>query len=279
MSDIKAFQTQYAMETVKAAEQRQALLSTGATKELMQNGSKATFLLSGSGGTSAVSRGPSGNIPYNANALDQIEVNLVELHDARRLTNFNVFASQGNQRLLMQENTIATLNRSMDDQIINALDAATTTINSSAQPASVDLVLNARKKLGENLFQADGQIYAVISPAFSMRLMRCPEFTSVDYVNMKPFEGISGYTGKPEVFVWSGVNWIVSARLKGAGTSSETCYMWHKSALGHAVGSGGINATIGYNDEQDYHYARASVFSGAALLQNTGVVKILHDAT
>jgi len=36
---------------------------------------------------------------------------------------------------------------------------------------------------------------------------------------------------------------------------------------------------VGYNEEQDYSWARASMFMGAKLLQNTGDVVITSDGS
>ena len=41
----------------------------------------------------------------------------------------------------------------------------------------------------------------------------------------------------------------------------------------------GFNTAVGYDDEQDYSYARTSSFTGAKLLQQTGIVQVLHDAS
>jgi len=55
--------------------------------------------------------------------------------------------------------------------------------------------------------------------------------------------------------------------------------MYHKNAIGHAVNTGDLQSLIGYNEEQDYSWARASAFLGAKLLQNTGVCVMNHDGS
>ena len=40
-----------------------------------------------------------------------------------------------------------------------------------------------------------------------------------------------------------------------------------------------MNVAVGYDDEQDYSYARCSNFTGAKLLQQNGIVQFLHDAS
>jgi hypothetical protein len=67
--------------------------------------------------------------------------------------------------------------------------------------------------------------------------------------------------------------------LTGKGTSSEQSYMYHQSAIGHAIDTGGMQSVVGYEEEQDYSYARCSAFMGATLLQNAGVVVITADGS
>ena len=46
-----------------------------------------------------------------------------------------------------------------------------------------------------------------------------------------------------------------------------------------AMNTGGMSTPTGYNEEQDYSWARASAFMGAKLLQNAGVVVITSDGS
>ena len=81
------------------------------------------------------------------------------------------------------------------------------------------------------------------------------------------------------MFRWLGVNWCTHPNLPGKGTAAEKCFLYHKSALGHAVDTAGIQTPIGYDEEQDYSWARASIFMAAKLLQNSGVVIVNHDGS
>ncbi len=67
--------------------------------------------------------------------------------------------------------------------------------------------------------------------------------------------------------------------LPGKGTSSEKNFLYHKSAIGHALDTAGMQSPVGVDQEQDYSWARASAFMGAKLLQNTGVVVITADGS
>jgi hypothetical protein len=123
--------------------------------------------------------------------------------------------------------------------------------------------------------EEEDKMWAVATPAVRGYLMQIPEFNSADYVEMKFLNGPA-----KRVLRWAGFNWIFHPNLTGVGTASEKCYFFHRNAIGSAFDSGeGLNVAIGYDDEQDYSYARASSFTGAKLLQQGGIVQFLHDAS
>jgi hypothetical protein len=117
-------------------------------------------------------------------------------------------------------------------------------------------------------------MFAVVTPAFIGYLLQVKEFASADYVDVKPLVGPCRKYRR-----WAGFNWIEHPRLSGVGTSSEKCYAFHRSAIGHAVDKAGIQSPVGYDEEQAYSWARASVTMGSRLLQNAGVVQMLHDGS
>lgn len=267
-----AFQTQYRQEFIAGFEQRQSLLRSTVTTETEIKGNSAVFLVADSGSANAVTRGLNGLIPGRADNLTQNTCTLAEWHDKPIRTGFNIFASQGDGRRIMQETSMAVVNRKVDSDILAQLATATQTTG-TAQTGSLALVMHAIAILGNNSVPLDGNVSGVITPAMFAYLMQTKEFASADYVNNKPFEG------QLTMFRWANVNWIVHPNLTGKGTNAEKCYVFHKSAIGHAVNTGGISTTVGYDDEDDYSYARTSVFMGSKLLQNSGVVVINHDGS
>lgn len=277
---------QYRNEMVLGFGQRQSLLKDSVLPEAMISGNQATFLVVDSSGT-AVTRGVNGLIPASDNNNTQVVATLVEKHDLRRMTGFNIFQSQGNQREIMQLNAMSVINRDIDSVILTQLEAGTITTGTAA-PASMTMINKAMVYLQNNGIPWDGQVFAVISPAFLAYLMSIPQFSSADYVNVKPtvnFPGWDAYSADVRSrmgqgwYEWMGVKWIVSNQISGLGTSSELCFMYHRNAIGHAANSGGMDTAIGYDDEQAYSYARCSLYHGAKLLQNTGVVQMTHDGS
>jgi hypothetical protein len=276
-------QTVYRDEFILAFGQRQSLLKDTTTKETMIKGNKATFLTTDSSGT-AVTRGVNGLIPTGENSNTQTEVTLAEKHDIREMTGFNIFQSQGNQREIMQLNTMSVINRDIDSVIVGALDD-TSLDTGAAATASLTLISKAMAQLMNNGVPWDGQVFAVISAAFLMYMMAIPTFSSADYVAIKPAMSFPGWdAADPRKagqgwWEWMGVKWIVSNQITGVGTSSETCIMYHRSAIGHAANVGDAASVIGYEEKQDISWARCSIYHGGALLQNAGSVRMIHDGS
>jgi hypothetical protein len=270
-----AFQTQYRQEFIAGFEQRESLLRKTVTTEAVIKGNSAVFLIADSGDATATTRGVNGLIPARADNLSQLTATLQEWHDLARKTNFNVFASQGDQRRIMQMTTMAVINRKIDSDIIVQLETGTQDTGTAAT-MSLDLAMYAKVILGNNDVPADGNLYGIITPAAEAYLMQTKEFASADYVSRKPFDGNGGIMTS---FVWAGVTWIVHPNLTGKGTSAEKCFMFHKSAIGHALDKDQITAPVGYDEEQDYSWARCTGFFGSKALQNSGIVVINHDGS
>lgn len=267
-----AFQTMYRDEFIAGFEQRQSLVRQTTTTEANVNGNQAVFLVADSGGATAVTRGVNGLIPARPDNLNQYTATLAEWHDLVRRTRFNVYASQGDGRRIMQMTTMGVLNRKIDQDIITELNTATQDTGATAT-GSLSLSMYALTILGNNEVPMDGNIFALITPAYHAYLMQTKEFASVDYVNSKPFEG------QPTMFRWANVNWIVHPNLPGKGTATEKCFMYHKSAIGHACDLASVTTAVGYDEEQDYSFARATAFMGSKVLQNSGIVVLNHDGS
>lgn len=273
-----AYQTQYRQEFIAGFEIMESRLRSAVTTEAVIKGNTAQFLVADSNGATAVTRGVNGLIPARADNLTQTSATLAEWHDKVRKTGFNIFASQGDQRRIMQQTTMGVINRKIDSDIIAQLDTASNTTGNAAT-GSLSLVAKAQAILGnaDVPIEDEDDIFGLITPSFRAYLMQTTEFGSGDYVEVKPFAGAA-----KKYFRWMGVNWIVHPNLTGAGTSSEKCYMFHRHAIGHAVDKNDVNGmktAVGYDEEDDYSFCRATVFMGSKLLQQGGIVQILHDGS
>jgi hypothetical protein len=268
-----AFQIQYRQEFIAAFEQHQSLLRDTVTTE-------AVFLVAGSGSGEATTRGVNGRIPSRGDSLTQNTCTLQEWHDLVERTQFNIFASQGNARSIMQLSTMSVINRKIDSTITTELNTGSVTIGSSATLPSVSLFQNGRVKLSNASVPWDSNITLLCQPAFLAYLEQAPEFVNSQYVDLRPYAGSTpSWQDKPMAYRWRNTLIIEHPNLPGKGTSSEISFMYHKSAIGHAIDTGGIQSPVGYHEEQDYSWARCTAYMGAKLLQNSGVVVITADGS
>ncbi len=274
MSD-PTYVTQYREQQIATFEQRYSILRDCCIREMLAKGSAAVFQVSGSGSASAVTRGVNGQIQYFVTDNTQSTVNLIEAHAPFQRSSFNIFATQGNMKAVMHDEAIGTLNRHIDQKIIDQLDTATNDTG-SAVTASMDLIMKAQVILGTNNvpIEEEDNVFAVVTPAFRAYMLQTTEFSNGDYVDVKPLNG-----PVRRMWRWAGINWMLHTGLTGANTSSEKTYMFHKRAMGHAANSAEMQVVVGYNEEQDYTYARASLYHNAKLLQNSGIVQMLHDGS
>src|ERR1700743_663717 len=128
-----AFQIQYRQEFIAQFEQGVSWLRTVCTTEAVIKGNQAMFLVAGSGGATAVTRGLNGNIPPRCVSPPRVPATLIEWHDKPQRTEFNIFASQGDGRRIMQMSTVKVMNRKVDQDILGSLSGASTTLGERAQ--------------------------------------------------------------------------------------------------------------------------------------------------
>ena len=271
-----ANQVLYRQELVKAFERRYAAIEPRVTTDGIASGSQYVFLVNGTNGATAVTRGANGRIPGRANDDTQVTITMGEWHDKPQMTRFNIFSGQAGakRRAAMQDETIAVLNRKADALLITALETSTQYAGTTADVLTISKAMHAITVVANsNAIMSANDVTGLITPAGLAYLMQVKEVTSKDYVEMGPLPGM------PSMFKWAGITWMVHTGLTGVGTASERLIVFHRAAIGFGVNREEMNVGAGYNDEEDYYFARCSRFMGAALLQNTGVCSIRHDGS
>ncbi len=269
-----ALQTLYRDEWIHAYERNQSVLRGCVTTEANVRGQKAVFLTSLSN-REAVTRGSNGLIPSATGAQTQTDCTLEEWHDLPQKTTFDVLRGQADQRAIMIAESQSVINRKVDDQIITALATGTLDTGTTASVMTKRLAGKALTTLFNGNVPNDGQIYGLLTPAAWEYLTDDPTFTSKDYVDARPI--VDGPPSGMQFLRWKGCLWMMHTGLPGVGTNAAKCFVFHKRAIGHAYAADSLKPALGYNDEQDYHWVRSSIYMGAALLQNAGVVYINHD--
>lgn len=266
---------QYREEWIVAFQRGETPLKYAVTKELMISGLTAKFALQGAAGR-MTSRGVNGLIPSRNRTDTQPTITLAEKHSKETQTGFNVFTAPANLRAAMQNAGALSAYREIDYTILDALATATNQYNGGAAivPTHGKLVDAITDILGEDVTPEDG-ITCVWTPKAWGRLMTIPEFASQDFVSEKPLIGY-GFA-KPKV--WMGAMHMMHTGLPGRGTATASNFIFAKAAVGHAIASGEIQVAAGYNDEDDYSYSRHTIFDGATILQQDGVLEVITDDT
>jgi hypothetical protein len=265
----------YRDEYVAQFEMNYSLLRSATVQEAVIKGNVAVFLVAGSGNAVAVTRQINGMIPYGSISNSQNNCTLVETHGPFEKTEFNIFASQGDQRRAMQMASMAVLNRAIDLSILGQLDTATLD-SGAAQTASLRLVNVAIASLSNNqvpIWEEDN-MFGVISGAFRAYLTENTEFSNGQYVDVKPLTGPI-----QRMWRWNGINWMINPLVTGVAGASEKCYVFHRNAIGFAANTADMAVKVGYDEKQDSSWTRATLYMGAKLLQNTGVIQLIHDGS
>lgn len=270
-------QVQYRRDYIKAYELYEAILPQTVRRDTQDMGGSMVFLVSGSGGRAAVTRGPRGLIPPSDNVQSQVTLTFKEAHDKVIMTNFNIFKAQGDQVAMMRDQSLAVIHREQDLEILDALATGTVTLGAIAQ-----MDLNTVLRISTMLANAKvgpwgiGNVFGVVTPAvFNYMMGNITQFTNNDYTSIKKIDNGIGAPGMRQLF--NGIEWIVDPDLPGAGTSSSTNYVYHRDAIGYAVSTRGIDPYLGYNEEEDYTVRRTSIFHGGVKLQNPGIIKFTHN--
>lgn len=273
-----AYQVLYRDEWIHGFERNQALLRNTVTTQTMtmERGARQAVFLVATSAREAVTRGPNGLIPSDTDDLVQSTVTLAEYHDLPQKTGFNIFAGQSDQRAIMQVTSRSVINRHIDDIIIDALETGTVDANSTAETMTKGLINHATTLLWNAQVQNDGNVFGLLTPAAWAYLSDIPQFTSGDYVNGRPLvQGAPSSIGGVRMVDWLGVKWIMHTGLPAMGTAAAKCFIYHKSAVGHAYND--IQALAGYQEEQDYSWARTTIYDGALKIQNSGIVVMTHN--
>lgn len=272
---VQAAVAVYKKELIAKYEANTSDLAFATTKEMMANGLTVTWDVAGSDGGEVVTRGQNGDIPYGGPSNTQITATLVEYHAAHSITGFDVFASQGNQVDNLRNASLAKIRRHQTDVILAELANATQDFGSGST-LDTATILGAQAILGDNDVPTEEQdnMFCVISTRARAYLMQNTEYASGDYVDVKPFTG-----PVRKMWRWAGINFIVTSRVSGSGTSAELCYMFHRAAIGYAVNMGEEKVFAGFNEEQGRSWSRAEIYDAAKILQNTGIIKISHDGS
>lgn len=271
-------QTMYRDEYIAGFERSGSRLRYNVTTEHMKQGNAVVFLVADSGNATAVTRGSDGLYPARVNNNNQVTLTMADATDLPRMNGFDIFRSQGAQREIMYKTSWDVISRAVDNQIYSALDTGTLTLSNTSSTDALGMFTHAMTALGNNFAgpKEEGDVTALLSPAMYNNLLKTKEFMNNNYVReVKLPDGIPTSMAKTQVFM--GADVLVYYGVTNAGADNERCYFFHKKAVGHAIDKESWEPQMGYNEEQNYSWCRATVYQAAAKLQNSGIIRVLHN--
>jgi hypothetical protein len=272
----------YRRQFIGAFGVKSSLLVDRATNESIDQGTSVVFDVTQIGDRMAT-RSIDGRIPRSNPTDSQVTAALTEFVKKYEVTNFEAFKSQSSERDKMNFRIMGAVNREIDYTILTELANTSTEYSGSSTAAAItlDIATKAIARLAEAGCEiSPNDVTWVISPRMHAKLLTLASYTSSDYVPSKPLAGNSGqYTGDRKIKSWLDCGWIVHPNLPGVGTSSCTTYLFHRNALGAAVPTEQIKYFAGFNEEDQYYYASASLKANAKILQQAGMMKFLHNDT
>ena len=75
------------------------------------------------------------------------------------------------------------------------------------------------------------------------------------------------------------MDWVSATNCVVGSSFTNGCIATGMLCTGVAAPDSQIKYSAGYDDQDHFHYASATVKAGAKLLQQAGVLKVIHDDT
>lgn len=265
----QAFIKQFEREVHEAFQRQGSKLRNTVRTISDVNGSTAVFQKVGKG--TASTKSTHGMVPVMNLSHSAVEVTLQDYYAGDWVDRLDELKVNINERQVIANAGAFALGRKTDELIINALDgAATNVIASGATGLTKTKILDAFEMLGEADVPDDGERFAVVGWSQWSDLLGIPEFASADYVGADdlPWRGTQAKR-------WLGTLWLPHSGLPLA-TSTRSCFWFHKTAIGAASGSD-VQTDITWHGDRAAHFVNNMMSQGAALIDDTGVVKIDAD--
>lgn len=273
----------YRSEFIDGFAQTESLLMDRCVEESMTAGASVVFDIADLSGE-LPERGVDGRLPRLTANDTQITCTLKEYGGTFEITDFERFKSQSDERAKMNKKIYSRVNRRLDRIYIAELNQATTTWNSGT---AITVDAPTIQRIIQTLATAQipvspEDVTWVVSPQMLGKLMTLNQFTSADFIDSKPYtsSGASGvYQNRKKLKTWADVAWCSSPLLPGVGTATCTTFLYHRAAIGCARPTSQIMYTADFDKQHHYHYASGTVKAAAKILQNGGIIKVVHNDT
>jgi hypothetical protein len=268
----QAFVKQFESEVHVAYQRKGSLLRGMVRTKTGIVGNEARFQKYSTGTAATKSR--HGLIQTSDVAHTYVDVTLADYYFGEWVDKLDELKTNIDERMLAAEAGAMALGRKTDALIVVALDSASTntvTLGTASKAAFKNKILEALEALNAGDVPDDGQRYGLVSARAWSWLMLVDEFVNSRYIG----EGDMPFTNGQEVRQWLGVRWMVHTGLTKA-TNDRTCHLFHKNAVGHAIGAD-VSADITWHGDRAAHFIANSISQGAVLIDGLGTCEMVLD--
>lgn len=226
-------------------------------------GATTTFQKVGKGTASTKAR--HGMVPIMNVDHSPVECTLQDYYAGDWVDKLDELKTNINEQQVVARAGAYALGRKTDELIINQLKTATAFAGADTDALTRDKVLAAFEILGEADVPDDGDRFAVVGWKQWSNLLRVEEFANAEYVgdDQLPWRGSQAKR-------WLGTLWLPQSGLPKTGNVRQ-CYWYHRTAVGHAVGSD-VKTDITWHGDRAAHFVNNMMSQGACLIDPTGVV-------
>ena len=228
-------------------------------------GSSTIFQKVGKG--AAATKARHGMVPVMNVDFAAVEAPLVDYYAGEWVDRLDEIKTNMDERAVLANAGAYALGRKTDELIIAALNAASQVAGDVDTGLTKAKVLEAFETLGGNDVPDDGQRFAVIGWKQWSDLLELPEFANSEFVGDEqlPWKGSQAKN-------WLGTLWVPHSGLPVA-DQVRTCFWYHRSAVGHAIGQE-VTTDITWHGDRAAHFVANSMSQGAVLVDPLGVVKL-----
>lgn len=268
-----AFVTLFDAE-VKQAYQGQRLLSGLVRERQNVEGSTVKFPKIGKG--SATLRVPQTDVtPLNI-SYSQVTATMSDYNAAEYSDIFHQAKVNFDERRELVQVVSGSIGRRMDQLVLDALAASSTSLTVSNDIGGTDTNLNltklrnAKRLLDKNNVPMDGRCFLVSASGLES-LLGETSITSADFNSVRAL--VSG-----EIDTFLGFKFtMIGDRAEGGlaidGSLDRTCFAYHRDALGFGIGMN-MKTEINYVPEKTSYLVNGMFSAGAVAIDDEGIVKI-----
>jgi len=277
-----AFIKHYGADVHEAYQRKGSKLRNTVRQRNNITGSSTTFQKVGKGSASQKTR--HGKVPVMNVDHAPVECSLADWFAGDWVDDLDTLKTNIEERNVQVNAGVYALGRKTDEMIIDdALASATNQVAATIQAdrttgsstgMNLGKCLDAIEALGNRDVEFDdGQTTGVVGWKQWTQLMEISEFKSSDYVaeSELPFKG-RGIFAK----WWMGAMWMPHSGLPITAGDIRSCFLYHKTAVGHASGKD-VTTNIQWHNDYDSNFINNKMSQGTVLIDDNGVQEILCD--